>query len=157
MSYFTAAGIPSVDSCTPCTSKDCLVESSAGDFAKPLTAQNFLNTYNCLAKPNGVFSGTNPVTGQPQDYTLYSPMVTSTYPGLNSFFSATTSTGAAVAVACYTDTTYTTVANYLYVSRVNTAADNFKCLTCKWFAVYSVNPSACKCSTDTAWAIPRES
>ncbi|KAG2426661.1 hypothetical protein HXX76_012972 [Chlamydomonas incerta] len=153
-SFFTAAGIPNVDSCTPCTAKDCLVETNPSDFSNPLTAQNFLTTYNCLAKPNGVFSAVNPITGQTQSYTLYPPMVTTTYAGLNNYFAAATSTGAAVAVACYTDISYTTVANYLYISRVVTAADNFKCLTCKWFAVYTVAPGVCRCSSDTAWAIP---
>ncbi|KAG2432513.1 hypothetical protein HXX76_008859 [Chlamydomonas incerta] len=151
----TKVGIQIHDgSFTTGSNTDCLVENTVGDFSKPLTAQNFLTTYNCLAKPNGVFSAVNPITGQTQDFTLYPPMITTTYAGLNNYFAAATSTGAAVAVACYTDTSYTTVSNYLYVSRIDTAADNYKCLTCKWFAVYSVTPGACKCSTDTAWAIP---
>ncbi|KAG2454075.1 hypothetical protein HYH02_001115 [Chlamydomonas schloesseri] len=154
MSYFTAAGIPGVDSCTPCASKDCLVETQAGDFTKPLAAANFLDTYHCIAKPSGTFLGTNPITGAQEPYPMYPPMVTSTYAGLNDYFAANTAVGASVAVACYTDDTYATVSRYLYVSRISTATDNYKCLTCKWYSVFEVKPGACKCSTDTAWAIP---
>ncbi|KAG2431145.1 hypothetical protein HXX76_009675 [Chlamydomonas incerta] len=152
-SYFTAAGIPGVDSCTPCAIKDALTEDNVGDFTSPLTASNFLTSYNCIAQPAGTFT-TDLITGLPKDYPLYPPMVTTTYVGLNDFFAAATTAGDVVAVACYADTTYQTVANYLYVTRIDTAADNFKCLTCKWYGVHAVTPSACKCSTDTAWAIP---
>lgn len=44
-----------------------------------------------------------------------------------------------------------------------TPGDNYACLTCKWYWRYDITPpqtqgtgTNCRCSTDTAWAFPRE-
>ncbi len=47
----------------------------------------------------------------------------------------------------------------LHTNTAETATDNYECLGCKWYNRYEVTAlpgSNCRCSTDTAWAFPRE-
>eukprot|EP00198_Chlamydomonas_reinhardtii_P011799 XP_001701136.1 predicted protein [Chlamydomonas reinhardtii] len=149
----TAVGIPA-NPCTPCTPESsCLKESIDGQFTIPGSANNVLTVYNCNAKPQ--VAGAVPL--------VFSTTSGSSFPTLNAYL-ASSVVGQAAAVACYaaTDLTWTgPIVNYLYLAHVATPSDNYACLTCDFYnlakarnKVIHVTPSACVCSTDTAWAIP---
>ncbi|KAG2429031.1 hypothetical protein HXX76_011273 [Chlamydomonas incerta] len=52
------------------------------------------------------------------------------------------------------DTTYTTISYYIFINHIGTPGDNFACPTCDFYNVFKVTPGVCRCSTDTAWAVP---
>ncbi|KAG2453213.1 hypothetical protein HYH02_002536 [Chlamydomonas schloesseri] len=132
-------------------------EKSLGEATPPKFAENVLTTYGCIANPSGSITytvnlpggGTASVTAN-----LFTLMKTTPYTLLSDYFAANTALGAVAAVTCYTDTTYTTVSNYLLFQRAQTPTDNYACLQCKTYQVFTVG-AACRCiSGETAWAIP---
>eukprot|EP00198_Chlamydomonas_reinhardtii_P011815 XP_001701152.1 predicted protein [Chlamydomonas reinhardtii] len=105
---------------------ECLKESTDGQFTIPGSANNVLTVYNCNAKPQ--VAGAVPL--------VFSTTSGSSFPTLNAYL-ASSVVGQAAAVACYApgDLSWTgPIVNYLYLAHVT--------------------PSACVCSTDTAWAVP---
>ncbi|PNW72663.1 hypothetical protein CHLRE_15g637602v5 [Chlamydomonas reinhardtii] len=145
-SQMTAVGIPA-NPCTPCTAQtECLKESTDGQFTIPGSANNVLTVYNCNAKPQ--VAGAVPL--------VFSTTSGSSFPTLNAYL-ASSVVGQAAAVACYApgDLSWTgPIVNYLYLAHVATPSDNYACLTCDFYNLAKVTPSACVCSTDTAWAVP---
>ncbi|KAG2439765.1 hypothetical protein HYH02_010642 [Chlamydomonas schloesseri] len=154
-SNFTKAGIPNVDTCTSCTQKACFEEKSVGEWGTWYKNWDLIrNTYECIAKPFGpLVSVESPSTGETIQVPTYRPMIATTYPYMASFFNATPAVGTGIAIECFTDETYTVTANYLYIMRASSPPEtNYACPTCKYYQVSSV--SACRCSNDTAWAVP---
>ncbi|KAG2454093.1 hypothetical protein HYH02_001132 [Chlamydomonas schloesseri] len=131
------------------------LETKDSKFTNPLTTNSLLTVTGCIAKPSGSFEYTNPDTGITSTVNYYPPLTTSTY---NYFTAASTTVGAAKAITCYTDNTYAAVDKYVYIERMTTASDNYDCLDCLWFKVYTIQkPSNCRCTSDTAWAFPVKS
>ncbi|KAG2453897.1 hypothetical protein HYH02_002103 [Chlamydomonas schloesseri] len=116
--------------------------------------QSFLNQYGCIAKSSGKVNYTLPNISPPVtiEVPVYPPIKNSTYSTLDAFFSANPATGTGVGMACYTDTTYSSIAFYLYIQKEDTPTENRVCETCKFYSVNQV--SSCLCGGDTAWAIP---
>ncbi|KAG2438907.1 hypothetical protein HYH02_010702 [Chlamydomonas schloesseri] len=161
-SVMTGAGIPNVD-CSSCSAiATCFTESKAPNGFGPGTAKNFLDTSGCTyVKTDGTYTANVPGVGT---LTFFNYPTTggsgSTYPYLHQYFNADVATGTSVAVACYTDSSLTTVSKYIMVRRIDTASDNYDCLTCKWynrFEITALPGSNCRCSSDTAWAFPIKS
>ncbi|KAG2422830.1 hypothetical protein HXX76_011645 [Chlamydomonas incerta] len=140
----TAVGIPA-DSCSPCVPLDCLKESFDGQFNIPGAANNVLTVSGCNAKPQVV--GAVPL--------VFSTTTGSSFATVNAFLASST-TGQSVGVACYPpgDTTYTTISYYIFINHVATPSDNFACTTCDFYNVFKVTVGTCRCSSDTAWAVP---
>ncbi|KAG2453811.1 hypothetical protein HYH02_002018 [Chlamydomonas schloesseri] len=159
-------GIPG--SCNlPCTALDCFVESTnSTKFEKDAnTADTFLTLYNCP----------NVKTDPTRAYQAYDerPLVRAvrTFPCyetndggcLHNFLATGVSAGAganATAITCYNSSSLQFVDKYIYIEAIPTATDNFACLNCSWFRVYSIAGSPapkCRCSEDTAWAFPLKS
>ncbi|KAG2432532.1 hypothetical protein HXX76_008877 [Chlamydomonas incerta] len=149
-----AAGIPELGCSTCSPAEVCFKETKDSKFDNPLTTNSLLTVTSCLAKPAGSFAY-SPAPGVNLQVNYYPPLLTSTY---KYFTAASTTVGTGKAITCYTDTTYAVVDKYVYIERMTTAADNYDCLDCLWFKVYTVKkPSTCRCSTDTAWAFPVKS
>ncbi|KAG2429095.1 hypothetical protein HXX76_011335 [Chlamydomonas incerta] len=155
-SALTAAGIPNA-ACSTCTPSSCFKESDADsqEFEtdpQRVTNRLFASVGGCIAKPSGTYSFTDPLFNTqvtaPKYLTLSGAAVHT--------FLASASSPAAEAVACYTDSSYATVAKYIYVVSIPTDTTNFACLTCSWFRVYVV-AGQCRCGSDTAWAFPVKS
>ncbi|PNW78561.1 hypothetical protein CHLRE_09g392251v5 [Chlamydomonas reinhardtii] len=144
-----AAGIPNA-ACGNCSvSEQCFVESRQDQFLGAGAASSFLSVASCAnAKTDG--SVTDPVLSFltfPRYPTL--PVVSPRYPYLHLYLAAAdTAPGdsVAVAVACYTDASLTEVDKYLVLQRIPTAADNYRCPSCKWFWSFEVRtPAAPSC------------
>ncbi|KAG2428276.1 hypothetical protein HXX76_010426 [Chlamydomonas incerta] len=138
----TAVGIPA-DACSPCTPLDCLKESFDSQFNIPGAANNVLTVYGCTANPQ--VAGATPL--------VYPTTSGSSFSTLNTFLSSS-APGQSVGIACYPDTTYTSPAYYLFIAHIATPGDNFACPTCDFYNLFKVTPGACRCSNDTAWAVP---
>ncbi|KAG2435632.1 hypothetical protein HXX76_006835 [Chlamydomonas incerta] len=119
-----------------------------------VTNRLFLGVGGCIAKPSGTYTFTDPLTNAATTAPLY-PLTSGT--PLHTFL-ATATAGQTGAIACYTNTSYTVVQKYLFIESIATGSDNFACLTCSWFRVYTVTkPTNCRCGSDTAWAFPLKS
>ncbi|KAG2444563.1 hypothetical protein HXX76_001308 [Chlamydomonas incerta] len=159
-SALSAANIPNV-ACSTCTAvSTCFQEDNSNsqqfetDPARTVTAFFSLIPGGCAAKPTGTYSYTDPLFG-PSTAPLY--LMTDGVTALHTFLGYA-AVGASNALACYTNTTYTAIDKYVYVTRIPTDTTNYACLTCSWFNLYTVSkPPNCVCRNDTAWAFPLKS
>ncbi|KAG2449152.1 hypothetical protein HYH02_005899 [Chlamydomonas schloesseri] len=150
-----AAGVQNVACSTCVPSSTCFQESSSMQFeTQPVGTVNgfFAAVGGCIAKPTGTYNFTNPATGVTvTNIPLY---LTTDGTALQDYL-ANSTVGTKKALVCFTNTSYSVVDKYVYVSHIPTDPLNFACPNCTWYNVFTISkPPNCICRYDTAWAFP---